>query len=144
MASVHKTVLVPYPAEAMFALVERVEDYPQFLPWCGGANVHSRGDHGMTATIRIDFHGLRQSFTTENTHRAPHQIEMKLLEGPFKRLDGEWTFAPLREDACKVDFRLDYEFAGPLISRVLGPVFDQIAANFVDAFVRRAEQVHGG
>jgi ribosome-associated toxin RatA of RatAB toxin-antitoxin module len=127
----------------MFALVERVEAYPQFLPWCGGAEVLERGEAGMVATIRIDFRGLKQSFTTENVHEHDRSIRMRLRDGPFSQLDGRWTFSPLREDACKVEFSLDYAFAGALLSRALSPVFDQIAASFVDAFVRRAEALHG-
>jgi ribosome-associated toxin RatA of RatAB toxin-antitoxin module len=127
----------------MFGLVERVEDYPAFLPWCGGTQVHERGPDRMLATIRIDFRGLQQSFTTENLHEPDRSIRMRLRDGPFQRLDGGWLFTPLRADACKVEFALDYAFAGPLLSRALSPVFDQIAASFVDAFVRRAEAIHG-
>ena len=143
MPSVSKSVLVPYAAPRMFELVERVEDYPQFLPWCGGAQVHERAEDRMIATIRIDFRGLRQSFTTENLHEPDRSIRMRLRDGPFSRLDGLWLFQPLREDACKIEFSLEYAFAGALLSRALSPVFDQIAASFVDAFVRRAEQVYG-
>jgi ribosome-associated toxin RatA of RatAB toxin-antitoxin module len=143
MPSVKKSVLVPYGAPRMFALVERVEDYPQFLPWCGGTQVHERAPGRVVATIRIDYRGLRQSFTTENRHEPDRSIRMTLRDGPFSRLDGQWLFSPLRDDACKVEFGLDYAFAGALLSRALSPVFDQIAATFVDAFVRRAESVHG-
>lgn len=143
MQSVRKSVLVPYGAPLMFGLVERVEDYPRFLPWCGGAEVHERSPERMVATVRIDFRGLKQSFTTENLHEPDRSIRMTLRDGPFSRLDGQWLFTPLREDACKVEFALDYEFAGALLSRALSPVFDQIAASFVDAFVRRADAVHG-
>lgn len=143
MPSVNKSVLVPYGASRMFDLVERVEDYPQFLPWCGGTRVLERAPERMVATILIDFRGLQQSFTTENLHEADRSIRMTLRDGPFSKLDGLWQFAPLREDACKVVFRLDYAFAGPLLSRALSPVFDQIAGSFVDAFVRRAEAVYG-
>jgi ribosome-associated toxin RatA of RatAB toxin-antitoxin module len=143
MPSVSKSVLVPYAAPRMFELVERVEDYPQFLPWCGGAQVHERAEDRMIATIRIDFRGLRQSFTTENLHEPDRSIRMRLRDGPFSRLDGLWLFQPLREDACKIEFSLEYAFAGALLSRALSPVFDQIAASFVDAFVRRAESVYG-
>lgn len=143
MPSVSKSVLVPYAASRMFELVERVEDYPQFLPWCGGAQVHERAENRMIATIRIDFRGLRQSFTTENRHEPDRSIRMRLRDGPFSQLDGLWLFQPLREDACKIEFSLDYAFAGALMSRALAPVFDQIAASFVDAFVRRAEVIYG-
>jgi ribosome-associated toxin RatA of RatAB toxin-antitoxin module len=143
MHSVTKSILLPYSANQMFDLVERVEDYPQFLPWCGGTEVHERRDGLVVATVRIDFKGLHQSFTTENRHERPSRITMRLVKGPFRRLDGEWQFTPLREDACKVTFALDYAFSGSIISRVLAPVFDHIADTFVDAFVRRAEAIHG-
>lgn len=142
MASVSKTVLLPYSARQMYDLVEQVEAYPQFLPWCGGTTVHERAPDRMVASVRIDFKGLHQSFTTENRQSPPHSIEMRLRDGPFSRLDGEWHFTELREDACKVEFRLEYQFAGALLSRLLGPVFDPIAASFVDAFVKRAETVY--
>lgn len=143
MPSVSKSVLVPYGAPRMFALVERVEDYPLFLPWCGGAQVHERSPEHMVATLRIDYRGLRQSFTTENRHEPDRSIRMGLREGPFSRLDGVWQFVALRDDACKVSFTLDYVFAGSLLSRALSPVFDQIAGSFVDAFVRRADELYG-
>jgi ribosome-associated toxin RatA of RatAB toxin-antitoxin module len=143
MATVSKSVLVPYSAQRMFDLVERVEDYPAFLPWCSGSSVGERHAGGMTATVEIDFKGLRQRFTTINAHEPGQRIDMRLKEGPFSRLQGTWQFVALRDDACKVVFDLDYAFAGGLISRVLAPVFEQIAGSMVDAFVRRAEQIHG-
>lgn len=143
MAVVHKTVLLGYSAEQMFALVDRVEDYPQFLPWCGGVEVRERGEHKLIATLKINFHGVRQSFTTENTNDPPHSMTMQLLEGPFKHLHGTWNFKPLREDACRIDFDLQYEFSNKLIEGVIGPVFNMIATSFVDSFSKRAEQVYG-
>lgn len=143
MATVSKSVLVPYSAQRMFDLVERVEDYPEFLPWCSGSTVGARHPGGMTATVQIDFKGLKQSFTTFNAHEPGQRIDMRLKDGPFSRLQGTWQFVALREDACKVMFDLDYAFAGGLISRVLAPVFEQIAGSMVDAFVRRADQIHG-
>jgi len=143
MPAVSKSLLLPYGAHQMFDLVERIEDYPLFLPWCGGTEVHERIDGLVVATVRIDFKGLRHAFTTENLHVRPDRITMRLRQGPFKRLDGEWRFTSLREDACKVEFTLDYAFSGAIMSRVLAPVFDHIAESFVDAFVRRAEVVHG-
>lgn len=143
MAVVHKTVLLGYSAEQMFALVDRVEDYPQFLPWCGGVDVKERSDNKLIATLKINFHGVRQSFTTENTNNPPHAMTMQLLEGPFKHLHGTWNFKPLREDACRIDFDLQYEFSNKLIEGVIGPVFNMIATSFVDSFSKRAEQVYG-
>lgn len=143
MAVVHKSVLLGYSAEQMFTLVDRVEDYPQFLPWCGGVEVKERGEHSLIATLKINFHGVRQSFTTKNTNNRPHSMTMQLLEGPFKHLHGTWNFKPLREDACKIDFDLQYEFSNKLIEGVIGPVFNMIATSFVDSFSKRAEQVYG-
>lgn len=143
MAVVHKSVLLGYSAEQMFTLVDRVEDYPQFLPWCGGVEVKERGENSLIATLKINFHGVRQSFTTRNTNHRPHSMTMELLEGPFKHLHGTWNFKPLREDACKIDFDLQYEFSNKLIEGVIGPVFNMIATSFVDSFSKRAEQVYG-
>jgi ribosome-associated toxin RatA of RatAB toxin-antitoxin module len=143
MAVVHKTVLLGYSAEQMFALVDRVEDYPQFLPWCGGVDVKERDDNRLIATLKINFHGVRQSFTTENTNQRPESMTMRLLEGPFKHLNGTWNFKPLREDACRIDFDLQYEFSNKLIEGVIGPVFNMIATSFVDSFSKRAEVVYG-
>jgi ribosome-associated toxin RatA of RatAB toxin-antitoxin module len=123
----------------MFDLVASVEEYPEFLPWCGGAEVHQRSEDGMVASIRIAYKGISQSFTTENRHERPHRIEMKLRDGPFSRLHGVWTFKALTESACRVDLEMDYEMRSGLISQLLGPVFGQIAQTMVDAFVNRAE-----
>jgi ribosome-associated toxin RatA of RatAB toxin-antitoxin module len=143
MAVVHKTVLLGYSAEQMFALVDRVEDYPQFLPWCGGVDVKERTEDRLVATLKINYHGVKQSFTTENTNVRPTSMTMRLLEGPFKHLNGTWHFKPLREDACKIDFDLQYEFSNKLIEQIIGPVFNMIANSFIDAFSKRAEVVYG-
>jgi ribosome-associated toxin RatA of RatAB toxin-antitoxin module len=143
MAVVHKTVLLGYSAEQVFALVERVEDYPQFLPWCGGVDVKERTEQRLIATLNINYHGVRQSFTTENTNVRPSAMTMRLLEGPFKHLHGTWHFKPLREDACKIEFDLQYEFSNKLIEQIIGPVFNMIANSFIDSFSRRAEAIYG-
>jgi len=140
---VRKSVLLPYSDRQMYALVERVEDYPLFLPWCGGSEVVRESDERVVATVHIDYRGLKQRFTTINEQRAPERISMRLRDGPFRRLEGEWRFHALRADACKVEFSLEYAFAGGLLGRALAPVFDHIARSFIDAFVQRAEQVYG-
>ncbi|MBC7489628.1 MAG: type II toxin-antitoxin system RatA family toxin [Glaciimonas sp.] len=142
MAVVHKTVLLGYSAEQMFALVERVEDYPLFLPWCGGVEVRERNDDKLVATLNIQYHGIKHSFTTENINTAPVAMKMRLVEGPFKLLDGTWTFKSLRPDACKIEFDLQYEFSNKLLDKLIGPVFSMIANSFVDAFCKRAEIVY--
>jgi ribosome-associated toxin RatA of RatAB toxin-antitoxin module len=143
MAVVHKSILLGYSAEQMFALVERVEDYPKFLPWCGGVKVLDRSDDKLIATIAINYHGLKQSFTTENINNRPSSMKMTLVEGPFKHLDGLWTFKPLREDACKIEFDLHYEFSSRILEGLIGPVFNMIANSFVDSFSKQADAVYG-
>ena len=143
MAVVHKTVLLGYSAEQMFALVDRVEDYPQFLPWCGAVDVHERSDDKLVATLNIHYHGIKQSFTTENINVAPVTMQMRLVEGPFKHLDGTWTFKTLRADACKIEFDLHYEFSSKILEKLIGPVFSMIANSFVDSFCKRADAVYG-
>lgn len=143
MAEVEKTVLVPHTAAQMFALVDCPERYPEFLPWCGGVDLGHRDDVRTVATLHIDYHGLKQNFTTENSKTAPALMEMRLVEGPFRHLEGLWRFTALGEAACKVEFRLHYEFASPWLEKIIAPVFGHIAGTFVDAFVKRAETVYG-
>jgi len=143
MAVVQKSILVGYSAEQMFKLVDAVEEYPEFLPWCGGVSVLKRDESSLVATLHINFHGAHQSFTTENTNSAPCSIKMKLISGPFKQLDGTWVFKPLRENACKVEFDLHYEFSSKILEHLIGPVFSKIANSFVDSFCARAESVYG-
>jgi ribosome-associated toxin RatA of RatAB toxin-antitoxin module len=143
MALVEKSVLVQYTPEQMFRLVDQVEEYPAFLPWCGGSSVSGRSPERLRATVVIDYHRVRQSFTTENTRREPESIDVKLVDGPFRQLDGSWRFKALGQQACKIEFRLHYEFASRILEKLLSPVFNHIANTFVDAFVKRAEQVYG-
>lgn len=143
MAAVQKTVLVPYTAAEMYELVDRVEDYPQFLPWCGGTEVHYRDELITEATIHIHYMQIRQHFTTVNRKTRPQEMAIRLKQGPFRRLEGFWRFKPLGEAACKVELVLHYEFSTLLLEKVLGPAFGYIANSLVDAFVRRAEQVYG-
>ncbi|MBI5660488.1 MAG: type II toxin-antitoxin system RatA family toxin [Nitrosomonadales bacterium] len=144
MALVEKSVLVPYSAEQMFVLVDGVEDYPQFLPWCGGSSVSSVDGDTVHATVHINYHHIRQSFTTENLRQPPNYIDITLKDGPFKHLDGGWRFIPLSESACKIEFQLHYEFSHKLLEKVFGPVFHYIANNLVEAFIHRAEKVYVG
>jgi len=142
MQRVTKSVLVPYPAARMFELVDRVEEYPQFLPWCGGAKYLEQSGDRKTARIDIDYHGVRAHFTTDNVNRPPESIGITLKDGPFRHLHGEWRFRALGETGCKVEFELAYEFATQLLDKAIGPVFGHIARTFIDAFVKRAEAGH--
>jgi len=143
MAQVDKTVLVEYACEQMFSLVRDVEQYPRFLPWCSSSTIDSVDGPVVRATLHIDYHGVRTNFSTENTHRAPTNIEMQLVHGPFKHLHGSWQFMALGDSACKIQLRLVYEFSNRILEKLVGPVFGFIANSLVDAFVRRAEQLYG-
>lgn len=143
MAEIEKSVLVGYSAAQMFNLVDTVENYPAFLPWCSGASMQMQDDGTAHATININYHHIKHSFTTRNTRRPPELIQMELLEGPFEKLDGHWHFIPLSDNACKIEFSLRYTFSHKLLEKVVGPVFYLIANNFVEAFVARAEAVYG-
>jgi ribosome-associated toxin RatA of RatAB toxin-antitoxin module len=142
MALVEKTVLVSHPATRMYALVDAVEAYPEFLPWCGGTELIFRDASTTMATLHIDYHGIKQKFTTENSKQFPHLMEIRLKDGPFRHLEGFWRFIPLTEDACKVEFQLQYEFSSILLEKLIAPVFSHIANTFVDAFVVRADQLY--
>lgn len=142
MPEVTKTVLVPYSAKEMYELVANIEDYPLFLPWCSGAQILERKTDGVSARLNIDFKGIKQSFSTENRNTPESRIDMQLKEGPFRALQGQWLFTALAEDACRIDFRLEYHFSSAILEKVVGPVFGHIAATFVDAFVKRAEDSH--
>jgi ribosome-associated toxin RatA of RatAB toxin-antitoxin module len=144
MQRVLKSVLVPYSARRMFDLVDDVERYPEFLPWCGGARILELRVDGKTARIDIDYHGIKAHFTTHNLNRIPDSIVIDLHDGPFRHLQGEWRFHALADDACKVEFELAYVFKTHLLEKVVGPVFSHIANSFIDAFVRRAEKVYPG
>jgi len=142
---VERSVLVEFSAAQMRSLVEGIEDYPKFLPWCSGAEVVSREPEAVVATLTINFRGIRQQFTTENVALKQGEesveteaIRIRLVSGPFKALDGVWTFQPLAGDACKVQLKLSYEFANRLLETVVGPVFRYIADTMVEAFVQRA------
>lgn len=127
----------------MFDLVAAVDKYPQFMPWCGGAQILSQAEHEMRASITISFAGLRQTFTTHNRHDYPRSIHLSLVDGPFSALDGYWEFQPLDEDACKVLFTMEYAFANRGLEKLVGPVFNRIATSFIDAFTERAEKLYG-
>ena len=146
MKTVSKSVLIWYSPQEMYVLVTDVEHYPKFLPWCDRARVVCVDEGGMTAEIGISFSGIRQTFTTRNVHVPGRQVSIKLVNGPFSQLDGEWNFLPLGDGsqrACKVELTLNYGFENATLGKLVGPVFDKIAGSLVDAFVKRAGQVYG-
>ncbi|MEP6791010.1 MAG: type II toxin-antitoxin system RatA family toxin [Ramlibacter sp.] len=146
MKTVHKSVLIWYSAPEMFALVTDIAKYPEFLPWCDKAAVLERDAGGMKAEVGIAFGGIRQAFVTRNDQVPDRKVSMKLVDGPFSRLDGQWTFTPVGDEkqrSCKVELELNYGFDNAALGALVGPVFDKIAGSLVDAFVKRAEQVYG-
>ncbi|MCL2829500.1 MAG: type II toxin-antitoxin system RatA family toxin [Betaproteobacteria bacterium] len=144
MKTVERSVLIGHSAQRMFDLVDRVEEYPQFLPWCARTELIARDEKRTSATLYINYHGVKAHFSTENEKEIPSLMLIRLLDGPFRRLEGQWRFRALAEDACKIEFSLSYEFSSRLLEKVIGPVFGKIAGSFVDAFIKRAQECYGG
>lgn len=142
MSTVNKSALVQYSAAQMFDLVNDIGAYPQFLPWCRSARIVRRGENDLDASIEIAKGRVRKTFTTRNLLHYPDRIELRLLDGPFSRLQGEWQFHALRPDACKVALHLDFEFSNALLRAAFGPIFNHIADTMVDSFCKRARQVY--
>ena len=143
MHRVEKSVLVEYSVQQMFDLVEDIESYPTFLPWCSQTEVSYRDEIKTVAIMHGNFHGIKAQFTTENAKKEPFWMDMKLVTGPFRHLYGEWRFKPLAENACKIEFEISYEFLNKLFEKMAGPVFSQVTNTFVEAFLKRASQLYG-
>ncbi len=143
MTTVTRSALVSYSAAQMYALVNDIDAYPQFLPWCRATRVDSRTDDEVRAAIEIAKGGVEKWFSTRNRLQPDKMIEIRLIDGPFKRLEGYWHFQALAEQACKVTLNMEFEFGNPLLRLAVGPVFSQITGSLVDAFTKRAEAVYG-
>ena len=142
MNKVRKTVLVSHSAAEMFLLVDDVENYPSFLPWCDGTDLLTRTDITTEATVHINFKGVKQRFTTSNAKNFPNHMVITLIDGPFKKLHGQWHFVELNDNACKIEFELDYEFSSQILEKIIAPVFNHIAKTFVDGFVQQADKIY--
>lgn len=143
MSTVNKSALIQYSAGQMFDLVNDIDAYPQFLPWCRSAGIVRQSADDLDARIEIAKGRVHKSFTTRNLLHYPERIDLQLLDGPFSRLQGSWQFQPLRDDACKVSLRLEFEFSNALLRAAIGPIFNYIADTMVDSFCKRARQVYG-
>ena len=143
MAMVEKSLLIERSSKQMFDLVDDVESYPQFLPWCSQTQVKFRDDKKTVATLHITYHSVKSHFTTENEKEYPSRMTIRLVDGPFRRLEGVWHFKSLAENACKIEFQLSYEFSSKVFEKIIGSIFSQIANTFVEAFVKRADAVYG-
>ena len=143
MTHINKSALVPYSAEQMYNLVDNIPAYAEFLPWCQSAEETSRTDTEVVGSLFIAHSGLNKSFTTRNELDKPERITMNLVEGPFKHLQGVWSFTPLGDEGCKVTLDMDFEFSNKLLGLTFGKVFSHMANSLVDAFVQRANEIYG-
>lgn len=148
MKHVRKSVLLWYSPREMYDLVTGVRAYPLFLPWCSQAEVVEEHADGVTARLSLAYMGVQHAFTTRNTHQAERSVAVRLVDGPFSSLEGNWAFLPLGrpgsdQNACKIEFDLAYAFSSVALEAVVSPVFDRVANTLVDSFVRRAEVVYG-
>ncbi|MGD8483741.1 MAG: type II toxin-antitoxin system RatA family toxin [Thioalkalispiraceae bacterium] len=143
MTKINKSALVPYSAEQMYDLVDNIPAYAEFLPWCQSAEELQRNENEVQGSLFIAHSGLKKSFTTRNTLDKPNRITMNLVEGPFKHLQGVWTFSPLGDEGCKVTLDMNFEFSSKLMGLTFGPVFSHMANSLVDAFVQRANDIYG-
>ncbi|HRD68980.1 MAG: type II toxin-antitoxin system RatA family toxin [Legionella sp.] len=143
MTVVKRARTVPYSCEQMYGLVNEVEHYAEFLPYCSESKVHHRDEDEVQATLVIGAAGMSKSFTTRNRLQVNKMIEIRLVDGPFSHLEGFWRFDEVEGGGCKISFDLEFEFAGKIFSMLLGPVFDQVTDKMVDAFCDRAETVYG-
>jgi len=126
----------------MYALVDDIDSYAEFLPWCSNSKVLRRDSSSVDASLVISYGKLHKSFTTRNMNTPHNCIEMQLLDGPFKHLHGLWRFTELGGEGTKVELLLEFEFASKLMDLTVGPVFSQIANTLVDAFTKRAREVY--
>lgn len=140
MNCIKKSAIVFHPAEKMFLLVDQVENYPHFLPWCGSANVIRRTNSKTIASIEINYKGVRQTFTTENTKKLNQKMMIKLIDGPFKSLYGQWMFKNLDKDSCQIELKLEYQFSNIILEKLISPVFNMIANTFIDEFIKEANK----
>jgi ribosome-associated toxin RatA of RatAB toxin-antitoxin module len=126
----------------MYRLVCDFESYPDFLPWCSNASLISRNDEQICGELEVSRLGIKQRFSTCNQLVENERMSIQLRDGPFRKMHGGWVFTALREDACKVELLLDFEFSGKLIDAAFGRVFDHIANTLVEAFCKRADEVY--
>lgn len=143
MAQLHRSALVMYSAEEMYALVNDVATYPQFLPGCVASRIISESERSMVAEVSVAKAGIHKQFTTQNALVPGREILMELVEGPFRQLHGIWRFTPLDEAACKVALSLEFEFSSRLIETAFGAIFRELAGAMVKAFCQRAKEVYG-
>ena len=139
---IERSALVTQSAMDMFALVADVPAYPQFLSWCTHSEVHEQNAESQKASLTVLVAGIRQQFTTINTLYPGKRVELSLLEGPFRNLRGEWSFAQLGVDGCKISLHMDFEMTTGPMSILFGTGFGKVANRLLDDFCRRADEVY--
>jgi ribosome-associated toxin RatA of RatAB toxin-antitoxin module len=141
---VRRSALVIFSPEQMFDLVIDVERYPEFLPWVGGASLHEKSDHDLLATLEMQRSGVRERFSTRNAFERPSFMTMSLVDGPFRLLEGRWTFTPIGSAGTRIELEMRFEFASQVVSMLFGKAFEQSCNSLIDAFIARARQKHVG
>ena len=143
MRKVSRSALVPYSADQMYALVEDVESYPLFLPWCTGATLHARDAGTLEATLELQRGSIRKSFRTRNTLNPGSSMKIELVDGPFRYLEGLWRFEQLGSDGSKVELNLEFEFESRITDSLFGPFFEDTCSSLVDSFTQQAGKIYG-
>jgi ribosome-associated toxin RatA of RatAB toxin-antitoxin module len=143
MRIVDRNAMVPYSAEQMYALVDDVEAYPEFLPWCAAAVLQSRNTEEFIASLTIGYGALNSAFTTRNLLRPPHSMTMQLQDGPFRLLEGRWEFEQLGDSGCEVKLRVEFEFSSAVQDMLFGKTFETICNDLIGAFIKRAHMLYG-
>ena len=144
MREIHRSALVPYTATKMFRLVNDCASYPDFLPWCRAADVEVVSPTEQEVALEFARSGLHRRFTTYNRFEPGQSIRMELVDGPFRELTGQWLFHSLDHEGSKVILDLRFEFSSRLLEGVFAPIFAEVMASLVDAFVTRAGELYGG
>jgi ribosome-associated toxin RatA of RatAB toxin-antitoxin module len=140
MKKVKKSAIVFHTKDKMFALIDLIENYPNFLPWCGSTKLIRRDINKTIASIEINYKGVRQTFTTENTKVKDEKMDIKLIDGPFKSLNGQWIFKNLDKNTCLIELELEYQFNNIILEKLISPIFNMIANTFIDEFIKEANK----
>lgn len=143
MPVIKKVSRVPHTPEQMFGLVNDIEKYREFVPWCVESTVLSRNEDEVRATLAFARGGLQKSFTTLNRLQPHKMMEIRLIDGPFRQLEGFWSFLPTAENHCEITLNLEFEFSTRILAMMFGPVFQQVAQTLVESFTHRATAVYG-
>lgn len=141
MPVITRSALVSHPASDMYLLVQDIESYPEFLPWCDSASVQEQSDSHQVARVALTKKLRQAAFTTRNRLTPGQSIHMSLVDGPFRYLEGQWTFTPIGDAACRAELEVNFEFGSRVFATLVGPAFKRICDSLVNSFIARADQV---